>query len=348
MKNPLLRAQGRFFANARIRLIILASVLAAAWYWASSSPLRSDEMVLWEKVRYAQAWLWNTRGREGVLPALYADPEKTGFIGLEWSPITTTLGPLEAKRTAADPLWSVYALRQLRRLGIGEGDPVAVLSSSSFPGLVYSVLAAAEFQGASILWIHSLGSSTWGANDTSFPWPAIAAALRRGGFMAKKADWYTFGGRAEAALDLPEEGRGVLERAAALEGVPLLEGRSLQEMTDAKWEIISGFAPRILVNIGGGAAAFGGAQDGFPGGGLFTPGGPPPPGGGLLRLAFESGIPVLHFLDMKGMGSRAGIPYDGRPSPRFRASGGPAVPAAGLAFFFFFLLFFKRWDRWEL
>lgn len=347
MKNLLLEAQRRFSSSARLRLVILAVVMALLWCPGSSHSLRGEERLLWEKVRSAQAWLYDLREKQGNAAGETADPQKTGFIGVEWSPITTTLGPLEAKRTAADPLWAVYILRQFRRLGVGEGDRVAVVSSSSFPGLVYSVLAAAEHEGVAVLWIHSLGSSTWGANVPSFPWPAMATALRQGGFLAKKADWYTLGGAAEMGLDLPEEGREILTEAADLEGSPLLSAASLQDMTESKWKIIAQFAPRLLINVGGGAAAFAGSYSDFIRGGLFSPEKPFPPGEGVVQKALASDIPVFHFLDMKGMGRRAGIPWNGALSPRFRAPVGPAVPAAGLAFFFFFLLFSKRWERWE-
>jgi poly-gamma-glutamate system protein len=347
VKLPILAARDRFTLRASVMLLILALAMALFWYRGASSPLDGEERALWEKVRSAQTFLHALREGRGAAGGDGADPEKTGFIGVEWSPLTTTLGPLEAKRTAADPLWSVYSLRQLKAAGVGEEDRVAIISSSSFPGLVYSVLAAAELRGASILWIHSLGSSTWGANDPSLPWPGMASALRQGGFLAKKADRYTLGGRAEMGLDLPEEGREILTGSAAAEGISLLEAPSLGGIIDAKWEMISGFAPRLLINIGGGAAAFAGNHSDFLRGGLFSPERGVPPGDGLIQRALASGVPVLHFLDMRGMGRRAGVPWDGRPSPRFASQGGAVIPAAGPAFFFIFLLFFKRWDRWN-
>jgi poly-gamma-glutamate system protein len=343
VKTTLLEKQGDFLAGARIRLVLLASLMALLWYLGMPPLLGGDERALWEKVRSAQTSVFEIRGGEEY----DADPQKTGFIGVEWSPLTTTLGPLEAKIISANPLWAVYALRQLRRLGIAAGDRVALLSSSSFPGLVFSVLAAAEHRDAHILWIHSLGSSTWGANDPAFSWPALATALRQGGFLSKKADWYTLGGKAEMGLDLPEEGRKILIKAAASEGTPLLEAPSLPGMIDLKWDMVARFAPRILISVGGGAAAFAGNHADFLRGGFFQPSDPVPPGEGVLQKALASDIPVLHFLDMKGMARRSGVPLSGSFSPRFVSFGGRAASGAGLLLFFVFLLFFKRWDRWK-
>ncbi len=126
MKKSLLEVQRTFLRNARLRLVFLAAVLGAAWYFGTVDRVSGDELRLWEKVRTAQDHLFRWREDRGVAPEEGSDREKTGFIGVEWSPLTTTLGPLEAKRTAADPLWAVHALRSFRALGIGEGDNVAL------------------------------------------------------------------------------------------------------------------------------------------------------------------------------------------------------------------------------
>ncbi len=349
MKTPRIRVQRAFLLKARLKLVLLALVLGAAWFFGAVSTLVGDEKVLWNKVRDAQDYLFRWRQSREMNPGEEIDPQRTGFIGVEWSSITTTLGPLQAKRTAADPLWAVYALRRFRSLGIGEGDPVAVLSSSSFPGLLYSILAAGEFLGADILWIHSLGASTWGANNPSFPWPAMAGALRQGGFLSGKADWYTLGGRGEMGLDLSEEGRALLRNAAMEEGVPFLRAGSLQEMITLKTRLISEYAPRLLVSVGGGAATFAGNESEFLRGGFFVPApeGTVPPGNGVLQRALKEGIPVLHFLNMKNMALDAGIPFDGSRAPRFTTPRSTLMCTAGLIFFFIFLLFYRRWDRWE-
>ena len=334
---------------AAVRLVLLATVLGALWYWSAADDLTKEELALWNKVKGAQEYLYGWRERAGLQPEEGADPWRTGFIGVEWSSITTTLGPLEAKRTSADPLWAVYLFRQLKEGGVGPGDPVAVLSSSSFPGLVYSVLAAAEHMGASVLWLHSLGSSTWGANNPALPWPVIAGVLREGGFLSKKVDWYTLGGEGETGGGLPEEGLAILEGQGAKDGVPFIKKESLGGIIEAKLGLLRAFSPRLVVGVGGGAALFTGNDEEFLKGGLFLP--PPlgkvPPGEGVLQGVLKAGIPVLHLLNMKKMTSDGAIPFDGPPAPRFLLPGGKFFPLAGLAFFFCFLHFHRRWDRWE-
>ena len=126
-----------------MRLMLLTAALCALWA-AQRAPLNAEESRLYHKVESAQAFLWDALEQGGISLDVKADPYRSGFIGVEWSVTTTTLGSLEAKRCATDPLWAVRALRWFDAQGLREGDRIAVLASSSFPGLLYSVLAAAE------------------------------------------------------------------------------------------------------------------------------------------------------------------------------------------------------------
>ena len=74
------------------------------------------------------------------------DINRTGFIGLENSVITTSLGHLEAKRTAANPNFAAAVVRMLKQAGVGRGDAVAVGASGSFPALA----AASRFHSGSV------------------------------------------------------------------------------------------------------------------------------------------------------------------------------------------------------
>jgi len=349
-------ARSRAFARkARWSLLVPAFVLAFLWFFQGASLLTEEEAALWRKVRAGQQSLAAWRDSSGV-PSLYPeydfekiDPWRTGFIGIEWSPVTTTLGPLEAKRTAADPLWSVYALREFRTLGLREGDAVAMISSSSFPGLVFSLLVAAEHLGLRVVWIHSLGSSTWGANIPEMLWPRMTSLLRSGGFLAHIPDWYTLGGRNESGLDMSPEGKAALVAAASEDGVSLLEARSLREMIVRKSELLLAAKPRLVLAVGGSHSTFGGEEIVPPAGGLYRKDDifRMEAGDGVFREVLASGVPVLHFLNLRSLARSAGIPYDAPPRPRFGGGRGDAVCAAGLVFYILFLFRFRRWRRDE-
>ncbi len=73
-----------------------------------------------------------------------ADVNRTGLIGLETSPITTTLGNLEAKRTTTNPDFAALLVRLLAEAGVKRGETIAVGASGSFPALIVAALSAAK------------------------------------------------------------------------------------------------------------------------------------------------------------------------------------------------------------
>ncbi len=328
----------------KARLVILALGLLALWLFRPGNGLDPEERRVWDRVRAAQDYLaaGKSPGREE--PGETVDPWKTGLIGLEWSPTTTTLGSLRAKRTACDPLWAVRFRRWFTESGLREGDRVAILASSSFPGMVLSAIAAAESLKLDLLLAVSLGSSTWGANDPKHTWADIESEMRKAGFIRTRAAFYTLGGDGERGSGLAPEGRSILEAAARRSTVPLVIPGSLEEIVRFKWEALEAFNPRLLVSIGGSHGNLGQGQGilELPPG-LNLPGHGQEGGDGIIGRWLDSGRPVIHVLNLEGLARKSGIPFDASPRPRFTSRGGAATALLGLALFFGMLLTHKRW-----
>ena len=315
---------------------LLALALVALLYGLVPG-LSPEETRLVGRIRGAQRALWAHQRALGLPQSEEEDPNRTGFVGVEWSPLTTTLGELPAKRTAANPLFGVRCLRWFRELGLQRGDRIAVFSSSSFPGLLYAVLAAAESAGLEPTLVVSLGSSTWGANRPELPWPSMARFLRREGYLRTSATAYTLGGDQETGGGIPEEGRRILERAAREDGTPLWtesgtpEAR-LEGMIRRKMDLVGSVRPRLVVNVGGSHANLGDRGTVLAlSPGLLDPSLGPKAGDGVIGRSLRLGIPVLHLLELRGLCARTGIPYDGP----FRGTlgGRPWAAVLGLALF---------------
>lgn len=333
-----------FSANARFRLLLLATSLAGLWYLAAPAVLDTEERLLWEKVRAAQLHLSQWREQNGSAASEQDDRWDCGLIGVEWSSITTTLGDLGSKRAACNPAWAVQFSRWYRDTGLQPGDPIAIYSSASFPGMLLNAIAAAEARGLEPLLIVSLGASTWGANHLEAPWPVLAAELRRSGFVRKRADYYTLGAGAELGHGLSPEGETLLRRAAKDAGVELLSAADLEEMVARKTELLDKHQSRLLVNIGGSQANLGDSEDIL----RLTPGMVPAgrsglAGNGVISAAMHNGIPVIHMLNLKSISSRVGIPYDSPPRNMAPAQVSPWWSGAGLLLFFVVLLTHRRW-----
>jgi len=332
----------KFRTNSLLRLALLAAVLALLWGSQAATGLSQGEKNLWRTVRSAQEHLYGWRFPSGGGNA--DDPWKTGLIGVEWSPTTTTLGELSAKRTACDPLWAVRIARWLDEAGLEPGDRVAILASSSFPGLVLSSIAAAESRGLETLLAVSLGASTWGANSPGHPWPAIERELRQAGFVRAKAAFYTLGGDGEEGGGLSAEGKALLEAAARSSGVPLRVPHGLQEAVTLKQEALQAFGPKFLISIGGSHANLGDDEAilDLPPGLVF-----PAPGlrggNGVLGQWLDSGRPALHLLAIEKLALKEKIPVDSPPRPWFASSSRTWAAVAGLALFFGVLCTHRRW-----
>lgn len=338
------KKQREFVRKGRFRLVFLAIVLFCLWLIPRQRGFSAEEGRLWDDVRQAEIFLWEWREERGDSSGIDADPWKLGLIGLEWSPLTTTLGSLEAKRTACHPSWSVAILREFDAMGLKEGDSVAILSSSSFPGLLLNTLKAAEYRHLKVLLILSLGSSTWGANVPGAPWPVLAEQLRERGLLHTKADYYTLGGDDENGGGIAPEGVALMIDMAKGEGVPLLREGTLEGMISKKMEIVQKFSPRLVMSIGGSHANIGEDESilALPGG-LHFPSADMVSGDGVIGQALSAGYPVFHLLNIHDLSLRYGIPYNANPSKAISSRKSLISSVAGIFLSGWILLSHRRW-----
>lgn len=334
----------RFSQLSKLKLLLLAIAMVLLWLLAVPSVLTIEEQKLWNQVRAAQLHLVQWRQQQGFAPQVDTDPWQYGLVGVEWSPITTTLGDLSAKRTASNPVWAIQLSRWFQELELKPGDPVAIFSSGSFPGLVLNALVAVETMGLEPLLIVSLGSSTWGANHMDCPWPVIASELRRKGFIRHRADFYTLGGGIEMGHGLSPEGLALLQSAATKADVKLLTALNLSEMISRKTELLKKYSPKLFINIGGSHANLGDDDKilNLPPG-LVTSSEATSAGNGVIGHAIRNNIPVIHMLNLKALSRKLGIPYDTPPRKKAPVKIGWLWSLLGIIFYLTVLLKHERW-----
>jgi poly-gamma-glutamate system protein len=260
------------------------------------------------------------RVRAGIAIDPVADPNRTGLIGLEWSPITTTLGSLPAKRTTTNPNVAAGLVRWLDEAGVRERSIVAIGASGSFPGLVIAAIAAVQAAGAEPLVISSLAASTWGANHPAFTWMEMEGALGRGMSWPRSLA-ASLGGEGDVASDLTSAAQRMLRGSLAASGVPLLRGDGLRErvaMRMTTYERAAGSRPiDTFINIGGASANTGTCPEILrvrPGVHRALPRCHGEPG--VMWVMSSRGIPVIHLLHVDGMAAALGLPLDPTPLPR--------------------------------
>lgn len=334
------------------RLVLLTFGLAGLLVMQNMRPspkLTEEGQFLYRKILAGQQYLWSELRARGVSLNESEDIYRSGFIGVEWSPLTTTLGSLEAKRSSTDPLWGVQILRWFDELKLQKGDRIVVLSSSSFPGMLFAVLAASELRGLKVDLVVSLGASTWGANRPEAPWPVLAFLLQKGGFLVTRPVFYTLGGGGEIGGGLSQEALELLKNAAA--PVELFQPKSLLEVIKRKQVLIeapsNGAKAKLVVDIGGSAGNMGtDAKTDALMSGLIQPNPFLPYGNGAVGFALQKGYPVLKLLDLKELALAQGIAFDAR-ADAFAKKDSLLNAFLGIVFFAVVVFTHQRWTWGE-
>ncbi len=258
--------------------------------------------------------------RQGIKPDPSIDPNETGLIGPEDSPLMTTLGQLEAKRSTTNPNMAGLIVRLLEEAGVRAGDTVAVGSSGSFPALLVASLAAVKAMDVHAVCILSLGASSYGATDTDFDLLDIYSVLQRSGICSEPPAAVSLGGEKDVGEDFEPEVRDALIRKITTRGIPLIYERDLVRNVVRRVQIYRDSAKgRIsaFINSGGGYANLGTSALALrlkPGVNRRVEMPPREVRGVFFELASE-GIPEIHLLHIKGLTQRYGLPWDPIPLP---------------------------------
>jgi len=249
------------------------------------------------------------------------DPNRTGLIGLEFSPLTTTRGLLPAKRTTTNPDMAALIVHLLQEAGAREGDPIAVGASGSFPGLILATLSASKAMELRPLIIYSLGTSQWGANDPEFHWLRMESCLREARLFDFSPVAVSLGGERDTGEDWTPELRSRLEAEIGQRGYLLLKEAELRQNVDTRLRLYSAAAYpgaiRAFVNIGGAWANLGESHQilKWKPGLVHTQALPAKEKRGVAYEMVARGVPVIHLLYIKGLVERHGLPWDPVPLP---------------------------------
>lgn len=246
-----------------------------------------------------------------------ADINATGMIGLEYSFITTTIGNLEAKRTATNPNMAAVVVDMFHELGLKPGDKIAVNCSGSFPALNIAVMCAAETLELDPYLISSFGASTHGANDPELTWLDMEHYLYEKGLLQNKSDLFSIGGMEDIGKEMPQELKDTIVSRIRSYGYAQFYNDDLLENIRQRYRIYRDQGDvKCFINVGGNDASFGDSNimvhtDG----GILTELSENDNSTGLVQLFLKDGIPVIHLLNMKSLATEYGLPIDPVPLP---------------------------------
>ncbi len=261
------------------------------------------------------------------------DPNNTGIVGDEFSLLTTSLGDVAAKRTAANPAFAGVIAGYFQDAGLTRGDVVAIGASGSFPAFILATLSAARTLELEPVLIYSVGSSMYGANLPGFTFVEMLDGLRRDGLLPYQFVAIAPGGEDDAGRGvLFDETGETLIGEARRSGLPVIGGASLEASIQERLRVFDAAARgrpvRCFVNIGGASASFGDTPAS-----LDLPNGlvrrvaavPSSPTRGLVFEFLARGVPVIHLLHVRGLTDANHLPFDPVPFPPLPSRPGRAA-----------------------
>jgi poly-gamma-glutamate system protein len=257
-----------------------------------------------------------------------ADPNQTGIIGEEYTPLTTTLGNLSAKRTSANPDFAALLVKYFKEAGLVSGDVIAIGSSGSFPGLILATLSACKATGVKPLLIYSIGASEYGATISTFTFIDMLEILNRNNVIHYQLLAVSMGGNNDQgeAMLYPDSQKLIRDIALNSDAI-FIDTDNITENIQRRMELYKNAAGdksiKLFVNIGGASANYGNttASITYPNGLIMNgPKIPDNPERGLIFEYQSLNIPVVHLLNIRDLALKNGIPVDPTPLPEIGQS----------------------------
>ncbi len=240
------------------------------------------------------------------------DPMRSALIGVEFTPLTTTLGNLEAKQISTSPDFAALFIRWFYELDLKENERVTIHASASFPALILSALCAAEEWGLNIQLITSAGASSFGANRPLWTWWDMESFLYSQGLIHTRTSLATPGGPDDNGASFWPGGLEACQASARRNGLDLLIPDDYAHAVRVKLSMITaGELPALFINIGGNEIAVGRppcSLDLNPG--LIKITLPEEACEGLIHKLSRMNIPVLHLLHIKELAAYHGLGAD--------------------------------------
>ncbi|MGI6781644.1 MAG: poly-gamma-glutamate system protein [Acholeplasmataceae bacterium] len=250
-------------------------------------------------------------------PNVDEDIHNSGLIGERYTPITTTLGILESKRTSTNPNFAAVIIDMFEEAKIKKGDEVVVTFSGSFPALNIAVMAAIEVFELKPLIMASIGSSSYGANNPEFTYVHMSNHLYETAIFSHKIDYVSLGGANDTGNEFESTIRENLLTYVNSSNIDIIEIEDFKKNIDYRFDLIKQHVPnyKMLINVGGNLISLGREESSFyQKNGLIIPSISNVfvnnDNKGLIQKTLEKRIPVIQLLNLKSLAYKYSIPYD--------------------------------------
>ncbi len=251
------------------------------------------------------------------------DPNLTGLIFKEDSPIRSSSGDLEAKQTVLKPNFAAIVVDLFHQSGMEKGDTIAVGMTGSMPGANIAVYSACKAMGIHPIPITSVSASMWGATDPTFTWLDMESTLNKHEVFEYKSVAASLGGRGDCLRKIGKsggkEGRKLIIKATIRNNIPLIdytipiENKNVSKSIIERLNLFNQHATnfKTYVNVGGGVSSIGvGGKDKISKSGFITSESllNMKPRNSVVREFANDGVPIVNILHIPQL-VRGIIPY---------------------------------------
>jgi len=243
------------------------------------------------------------------------DPNETGIIGQQYTPITFQRNDLSASLTSTNPNFSAIFIEYFKKLKLKPGDVVAVGVDGTFPAVnlaLYSALRELEIKPVIIT---TINSAMWGANNPELTWLDMERVNYQEGIFAFKSMAAGFGGEDDMGRGFSPEARILLQNAAKRNATQVLFADSLAMNIKKRSDFYFGQGKiKAFINIGKSVANIG-ENHTTPITGLIKDRPKNINTNSVIGQMLDRKVPVINIIDVNRIATRYGLPIAPTPIP---------------------------------
>jgi poly-gamma-glutamate system protein len=243
------------------------------------------------------------------------DPNGTGIIGEQYTPITFQRNDVSANLTSTNPNFSAIFIEYFKKLKVKSGDMVAVGVDGTFPAVNLSLYSVLREMGIKPIIITTVSSAMWGANEPTFTWLDIEHFNYREGIFPFKSIAATYGGEDDLGRGFSPEARVLLDNAMKRNDIPVIGSDSLSMIIKQRIDLyFSQGKIKAFVNIGKSVANIG-ENHTIPITGLIRERPKNINENSVIGQMLDKKIPVINIIDVNKIATRYGLPIAPMPIP---------------------------------
>jgi len=207
---------------------------------------------------------------------------------------------------------AALVVQLLKDAGIRPGDTVGASFSGSFPALNLAVLSACRVMNVEVIYIASVGASTYGANQPALTFPDMVQRLAEDGLLDHGPAVNTLGGYMDCGLDMDKALREEIADRLEAYPAPLVREEDFSVNIRMRMELYEQQGPiDCFVGVGGNITTSGRNEMEL-GWGIVEPDSAQQinKGSGLVERYSAQGTPVIYLLNIKRLTADYGLSYD--------------------------------------